>query len=645
MQAVKKPPVLMARKGLKDWCYSTGLFNIQTEKAVTIQNIWYGSVKWAIFVIIIIYICFCLWSEKLYQRKEPLISSVHTKVKGIAEVTVGNKTRVFDPADYTFSLKGNSFFVITNFLTTEGQMQGICPEFPTNQTCCSSDKDCEKGRTDPLSKGIQTGKCVKYNVTKDHPKIQDLPDVCKHQKTCEVSTWCPTEARKKTPQPAVLASAENFTVLIKNSIHFPGFNYGTRNILPETNIYCTFHKTLRPDCPIFRLGDVLQETGANFSSVAVHGGIVGIEIYWDCNLDAWFHSCSPKYSFRRLEDTMILKSSDPENSWLASVLSGSFRYAKYYMENGIEKRTLIKAFGIRFDILVFGTGRKFDIIQLVVYIGSTLSYFGLATVLINFLIQMYTNKCCRSWLYPTCKVCESCSINEYYYEKKYETIGQPIPTSRYVSFVDEPYIRLVNQDSLMESLQDMEGKKISRPQKDFKDLDKMSPPSHPDTSPSSVEIQLLNKEPSPPSHSRTEWCCCGHCRPSQLPESNKCQEELCCRRREGPCITTSALFEELVLSRTTLRSILLYQEPFLEMDSDALNDRLRHCAYGRYIDWRFGSKDMADLAILPSCCRWKIREHFPKQDGKYTGFRNPNGHKQSWSGLTLRDHSFRDSPV
>lgn len=31
------------------------------------------------------------------------------------------------------------------------------------------------------------------------------------------------------------------------------------------------------------------------------------------------------------------------------------RYAKYYKENGMEKRTLIKAFGVRFDILVFGT--------------------------------------------------------------------------------------------------------------------------------------------------------------------------------------------------------------------------------------------------------------------------------------------------
>ncbi|XP_056676926.1 P2X purinoceptor 7 [Monodelphis domestica] len=224
---------------------------------------------------------FGLFSEKMYQRKDPLISSVHTKVKGVAEVSIGNKTRVLDIADYTLPSQGNSFFVITNFLTTEGQTQGICPEYPTNKTCCSSDQDCQKGKIDPLSKGVQTGKCREYNLTRDNPKIRSLPDTCKHRKTCEVSAWCPIEAKRETPRPALLASAENFTVLIKNSIHFPRHNYST--------------------------------------------------------------------------------------------------YAKYYKEEGIEKRTLIKAFAIRFDILVFGTGGKFDIIQLIMYIGSSLSYFGVVS--------------------------------------------------------------------------------------------------------------------------------------------------------------------------------------------------------------------------------------------------------------------------
>ncbi|XP_078010416.1 P2X purinoceptor 7-like isoform X2 [Phascolarctos cinereus] len=572
-------------------CSWRDICKYETAKVIRVQSMTYGTIRWTLCMIVFLYVCLALVSDKLYQRKEPLISSVQTKVKGVAEVKDANaKTRVLDTADYTFPLQVNSFFVMTNFIATEGQTQGLCPEYPTRRTLCSNDWGCQKGKKDPLSKGIQTGKCVQYNATK---------------KTCEVSAWCPVELERDPPRPALLISAENFTVLIKNNIDFPGHNYTTRNILPGVNITCTFHKTRNPQCPIFRLGDIFRE-----------GGIMGIEIYWDCNLDRWFHSCRPKYSFRRLDDRTTIESLYPGNN---------FRFARYYMEGNIEKRNLIKAFGIRFDILVFGTGGKFDFIQMVVYIGSTLSYFGLATVFIDFLIDSYSSTCCRSRVYRCCPVCEPCGVNEYYYRKKCETIEEPKPTLKYVSFVDEPHIRMVDQQLLGKSLQEMEGEEVPRPRRDFTDSAKLSPP--PDSSPSPAapeEMQLLKEKPRLPSPERPKWCCCGQCRPSQLPESSKFIEQLCCRRKEGPCITTSAVFEELVLSRATLRFSLLYQEPLLEMDADALNDRLRHCAYRRYIDWRFGSEDMAGFAILPSCCRWKIREQFPKQDGKYTGFKNPS---------------------
>lgn len=56
---------------------------------------------------------FALVSDKRYQRKEPVISSVHSKIKGIAEVKKeimenGQKKvvqSVFDMADYTFPLQ------------------------------------------------------------------------------------------------------------------------------------------------------------------------------------------------------------------------------------------------------------------------------------------------------------------------------------------------------------------------------------------------------------------------------------------------------------------------------------------------------------------------------------------------------------
>uniref|UniRef100_K9IIP4 P2X purinoceptor n=1 Tax=Desmodus rotundus TaxID=9430 RepID=K9IIP4_DESRO len=337
------------------------ILQYETNKVIRIQSMNYGTIKWLLHVIVFSYASFALVTDKLYQRKESVISSVHTKVKGLAEVKEeiienGEKkvvSTIFDTADYTFPLQGNSFFVMTNFLKTKGQRSGLCAEYPTPRTLCHSDKNCKQGWMDPQSKGIQTGKCIVYEG---------------NQKTCEVYAWCPTEATVQAPRPALLNSAENFTVFIKNNIDFPGHNYTMRNILPDFNKTCTFHKTKNPQCPIFRLGDIFQETGDNFSEVAIQGGIMGIEIYWDCNLDSWFYHCHPQYRFRRLDDKITNESLYP---------GYNFRHAKYYTENNVEKRTLIKVFGIRFDILVFGTGGKFHIISLIVYIGSTLSYFGL----------------------------------------------------------------------------------------------------------------------------------------------------------------------------------------------------------------------------------------------------------------------------
>lgn len=591
-------------------CSWNDILQYETNKVIRIQSANYGTIKWVLHLVIFSYVGFALMSDKLYQRKESVISSVHTKVKGIAEVTENvmeggvtkSKQRIFDPADYTFPMQqGNSFFVMTNFLKSEDQEQKLCPEFPTRNAQCHSDRSCKKGWMDPQSKGIRTGRCVPYNGTR---------------KTCEVSAWCPAEEVKDAPRPALLRSAENFTVLIKNNIDFPGHNYTTRNIFPDLNVSCTFHKTRSPQCPIFRLGDIFQEAGENFSEVAVQGGIMGIEIYWDCNLDSWSHHCYPRYSFRRLDDKYTNESLIP---------GYNFRYAKYYKENNVEKRTLIKAFGIRFDILVFGTGGKFDIIQLVVYIGSTLSYFGLATVFIDLFINMYSSAFCRSSVYPCCKCCEPCAVNEYYYRKKCESITEPKPTLKYVSFVDEPHIWMVDQQLLGKSLQVVKGQEVPRPQMDPMELSRLSLSLHdsPPVSGQPEEMELLCKEVPPRSGDSPGWCQCGNCLPSQLPENRRALEELCCRRKPGQCITTSELFRKLVLSRQALHLLLLYQEPLLVLEEETANYRLRHCAYRCYATWRFGSQDLADFAILPSCCRWRIRKEFPKTEGQYSGFRCP----------------------
>ncbi|KAK6313008.1 hypothetical protein J4Q44_G00163550 [Coregonus suidteri] len=350
-----------------------------------------------------------------------------------------------------------------------------------------------------------------------------------------------------TSRPALLASAENFTVLIKNNIRFPNFNFIRRNILPEMTDshlkHCQFNRRTDPWCPIFRLRDIVQEARENFSEMAVEGGDIGIQIKWDCNMDGFLQNCLPKYSFRRLDEK-------ESNSILYPGLN--FRFARYQTEKGVGERTLFKAFGIRFDVMVFGKAGKFSIIQLIIYIGSTLSYYALTTLFID-------------WLIGTS--CFSKEARQNYSEKKVESVQDRQQCILCVSFVDENHIRVVKR-SHKKSLQQVKPISVHPFKDDIRHLSAM--------------------------------------------------EQLCCRR----CITTSSLFEQLVLSRPVLEAVLLYREPLCELtEAEQRTTALRHCAYIQYISWRFGAPLRESLPVMPSCSVWRIREEYSSQDGEYTGLR------------------------
>lgn len=117
--------------------------------------------------------------------------------------------------------------------------------------------------------------------------------------------------------------------------------------------------------------------------------------------------------------------------------------------------------------------------------------------------------------------------------------------------------------------------------------------------------------PQPPA-----WCRCGRCAASSSP-----QEELCCRWSAGACITSSPLFEPLVLRRSLLEAALLYREPLSSPDSRGRGSALRHCAYRQYVSWRFGAPPSDTHPVVPRCCVCRIREEFPSSDGRYSGFR------------------------
>ncbi|XP_061865970.1 P2X purinoceptor 6 isoform X12 [Colius striatus] len=74
---------------------------------------------------------------------------------------------------------------------------------------CTEDADCPMGNPVVHGNGIKTGKCVKFNTS---------------HSTCEIYGWCPVE-NNTLPRKPLLAEAANFTLFIKNTVHFTKFNF------------------------------------------------------------------------------------------------------------------------------------------------------------------------------------------------------------------------------------------------------------------------------------------------------------------------------------------------------------------------------------------------------------------------------------
>ncbi|XP_067152004.1 P2X purinoceptor 3 [Apteryx mantelli] len=339
-----------------------GFLAYETAKAVVVKSWVVGAVNRAVQLLILSY--FVGWvflHEKAYQVRDTAIeSSVVTKVKGVGRYA----GRVLDTADYVTPQQGTAVFVVvTKRILTENQVQGLCPESDPRYRC-AADSDCgSSGRA--AASGVLTGRCVSYNGTPG---------------ACEVRGWCPPEV--DAVDAPVMLEAENFTLFVKNSVRFPLFGFEKANVPPGATAAelsrCRFHPARRPLCPILRLGDVARFAGQDFAALATAGGVVAIKIAWVCDLDRAWELCLPRYSFARLDAGARRSAASP---------GYNFRSAKYYRwPNGTEYRTLTKAFGIRFDVLVHGSAGKFGIVPTLINVVAAFASVGVGSVLCDLIL-------------------------------------------------------------------------------------------------------------------------------------------------------------------------------------------------------------------------------------------------------------------
>jgi len=379
----------------------TSIIEYETPRLVRIHNRKLGLVRRLIQFSIVCYVLvYALWLQQGYQEFTRVESSVTVKIKGVTKSELGDGTdldpslytRVWDVADYVVPPAENgAFFVATNVIITANQTRGVCPEdhidvknvtcVPDLQRCIGNHRcrtlrtpdevdQCPKGKTIFKAHGPLTGYCVP----------SDRPLAPNGTFSCEVESWCPIEIDSLPlgKNHALMQKAEDYTVFIKNSMAFPYFGeeYARNNLIGNNKRPCMFKVNANREnngCQIFRLGDMVQLAGGNFSRMAIKGGVISVSIKWNCNLDRDFMTyCLPHYGFRILD----------EDGW-------NFRHAKYHEEH---RRSLFKMYGIKFIVTVEGRGGKFNLKNTILNIGSGLALLGVSTVVCDFLLMYIKEK-------------------------------------------------------------------------------------------------------------------------------------------------------------------------------------------------------------------------------------------------------------
>eukprot|EP01125_Pyxidicula_operculata_P015699 TRINITY_DN5353_c0_g3_i4.p1 TRINITY_DN5353_c0_g3~~TRINITY_DN5353_c0_g3_i4.p1 ORF type:complete len:264 (-),score=42.83 TRINITY_DN5353_c0_g3_i4:52-843(-) len=226
------------------------------------------------------------------------------------------------------------------------QSRGLCFDFDSDNStinACKRNSDCVAGSQS--ENGFLTGVC---NTTSGY---------------CIMSGWCPVE--NDTLPFTEFFGIENFTIFMRSSVSYTEFgiaaNNGDRTALGYN---------------IFSVADIIK--GQNLTDIKLNGAIVSIKIDWSCNLD--ISICKPEFKFDRVDGGNKSR-------------GFNFRQAAYLDNDettGLwNSRIYTKYVGIRFFFEIVGSGRRFDIFSTVLTVGSAAAFLGVATVLVDYIVQLF----------------------------------------------------------------------------------------------------------------------------------------------------------------------------------------------------------------------------------------------------------------
>jgi hypothetical protein len=325
------------------------IFKYKTFKMVKMLDVRLGILKYAIMVIIVLYITlFVLWYKKGYLDFELSEGQVEFIVQGKSSFLVDKKPVVVDSIDLTDpGIEHGALFVVSREEMVR-QTRGLCgnPVFP-----CDTNEDCP---TDPP---IARGSCV--------------------EGFCEELGWCPPLDPADSDNTKILQyqSPQNLTIWIRGAISFPGLD-------PDAT-FTTMHAEYpiyRTDDPIkanaFYIWELLELAGVNPASVLEDGCFLSVLMNWDCYLDTKEGCYTPQMEVKRLDVGSAAGFDIYDGDYIRSPNGDPSK----------ESRIFSRRVGFRFLIAAKGTGYKVSLAAIILQFSSGIALLGVAGLVADFLM-------------------------------------------------------------------------------------------------------------------------------------------------------------------------------------------------------------------------------------------------------------------
>ena len=123
-------------------------------------------------------------------------------------------------------------------------------------------------------------------------------------------------------------------------------------------------------------------------------------------------------------------------------------------------------------------------------------------------------------------------------------------------------------------------------------------------------------QPSGPHQATPPFCVCEQC--TEMPTE---KENICCKEKRL-CRSQGQTFNNICLDSDSLATVIRSLADTYVFTPTYDNRAMRHAAYRQYIMWQHGHLGRGHRKVIPSCCVWKIRKHYPSPDAHYTGYKD-----------------------